>query len=68
MAESTEILESKKLALTCGIIMPIAAIGVDYPESHWKDVKDILSEAIELAGLFLGLLVILKIQLSFTNL
>lgn len=36
--------------ITCGIIMPIAAIGTDYSEQHWKDVKDIISEAIKLAG------------------
>jgi len=36
--------------LTCGIIMPIAAIGTDYSESHWKDVREILNEAIKLAG------------------
>lgn len=39
--------EDKKL--TCGIVMPISAIdGCD--ESHWSDVQDILTEAIESAG------------------
>jgi hypothetical protein len=39
--------EDKKLV--CGIVMPISLIdGCD--ESHWADVQDILTEAIEAAG------------------
>ncbi|WGG60289.1 hypothetical protein [Brucella intermedia] len=34
---------------TCGIIMPIAALG-NYPESHWKDVRLIIDAAIQKAG------------------
>lgn len=33
----------------CGIVMPIASME-GYPESHWKDVKRILSSAIDDAG------------------
>lgn len=47
---NTEFLTSDSKPLTCGIIMPIAAIGTDYSESHWKDVREILNEAIKLAG------------------
>ncbi|WP_273785523.1 hypothetical protein [Brucella intermedia] len=36
-------------AKTCGIIMPIAALG-NYPESHWKDVRLIIDAAIQKAG------------------
>lgn len=40
-------IEEKKMI--CGIVMPISAIdGCD--ESHWSDVQDILTEAIESAG------------------
>lgn len=34
----------------CGIVMPIAAMGSDYPEAHWKDVRAIIDSAIKLAG------------------
>ena len=33
----------------CGLVMPISAIG-DCNESHWRDVKTVLTEAIEAAG------------------
>ncbi|MFV5593627.1 hypothetical protein [Acinetobacter junii] len=36
--------------LTCGIIMPIAGMGSDYPADHWLDVIKILHTAIERAG------------------
>lgn len=35
--------------LTCGIVMPISAID-GCSESHWADIQDILTEAIEDAG------------------
>lgn len=34
---------------TCGIIMPISAIDT-CSEEHWRDVGEILTEAIEDAG------------------
>lgn len=48
--QTTSSFTSEDKILTCGIIMPIAALGVDYTESHWKDVREILNEAITLAG------------------
>lgn len=36
--------ESKNLK--CGLIMPISAMGL-YTEKHWKDIKDILTEALK---------------------
>ncbi|MDI1225902.1 MULTISPECIES: hypothetical protein [Acinetobacter] len=36
--------------LVCGIIMPIAAMGIEYPEGHWIDIRTILHRAIERAG------------------
>lgn len=36
--------------LTCGIIMPIASMGSEYPESHWIDIRSIINRAIEKAG------------------
>jgi hypothetical protein len=44
--ERKENLIEKKLKETCGIIMPIAP-HADYPKEHWKDVYNILREAIE---------------------
>jgi len=35
----------------CGIVMPIASMGDDYPEAHWVRVRRILQRAIERAGL-----------------
>jgi hypothetical protein len=35
--------------LTCGIVMPIAAMG-DYTESHWSDVYSIIKEAVSISG------------------
>ena len=35
--------------ITCGVVMPISAIG-DCNESHWAEVFQIISEAIEPAG------------------
>jgi hypothetical protein len=40
--------ESEEL-MTCGIVMPISAIDA-CGEEHWRDVKSIISEAIEDAG------------------
>ncbi len=34
---------------TCGIIMPISAMG-DYPESHWQHLQEIIKEAADAAG------------------
>jgi hypothetical protein len=42
--------DAKSEPQLCGIVMPIAAM-VDYPESHWVDVLDILKEAVVEAGL-----------------
>lgn len=39
----------KKQPETCGIVMPISTIDT-CSEEHWRDVRDILSEAIEEAG------------------
>lgn len=36
-------------SLTCGIVMPISAIDT-CSEDHWRDVREILSDAIEEAG------------------
>jgi hypothetical protein len=35
----------------CGIVMPIAAMGDDYPEAHWGRVRRVLQRAIDRAGL-----------------
>lgn len=35
----------------CGIVMPIAAMGEDYPEAHWGRVRRIIQRAIERSGL-----------------
>lgn len=35
----------------CGIVMPIAAMPDDYPEEHWRRVRNILQRAVERAGL-----------------
>ncbi|MEB6668056.1 hypothetical protein MXM33_13625 [Acinetobacter vivianii] len=37
-------------ALTCGIIMPIATMSPEYPESHWTDIRYIIDTAIKRAG------------------
>lgn len=37
-------------ALTCGIIMPIATMSPEYPESHWTDIRHIIDAAIKKAG------------------
>lgn len=42
MAETVE-------KMVCGVVMPISAVD-GCNESHWSDVLDILSEAIEEAG------------------
>jgi len=36
--------------LTCGIIMPIAGMGAEYPADHWADVMKIIHTAVERAG------------------
>lgn len=49
--EELEVLPKETTAkLTCGIIMPIAGMGPDYPADHWVDVIKILHTAIERAG------------------
>lgn len=49
--EELEVLPVETTAkLTCGIIMPIAGMGPDYPADHWVDVIKILHTAIERAG------------------
>ncbi|WP_180044654.1 MULTISPECIES: hypothetical protein [unclassified Acinetobacter] len=40
----------KENDLACGIIMPIAAIGSEYPEQHWIDIRSIINRSIEKAG------------------
>lgn len=35
----------------CGIVMPIAAMGEEYPEAHWSRVRRVLQRAIDRAGL-----------------
>lgn len=35
----------------CGIVMPIAAMGEEYPEAHWSRVLLVLQRAIDRAGL-----------------
>lgn len=35
----------------CGIVMPIAAMGDEYPEAHWGRVRRVLQRAIDRAGL-----------------
>lgn len=43
----------------CGIVMPIAAMGEQYPEDHWRRVRSILQRAVERAGM--------KVQLVWDN-
>lgn len=50
VSESEEILSVPKEVLTCGIIMPIATMSPDYPESHWMDIRHIIDSAIKRAG------------------
>ncbi len=45
-----EIREKPSTVSKCGVIIPISPIG-DYPESHWKDVLAIISDAVNDAGL-----------------
>lgn len=47
-AELHERADNRKI---CGIVMPIASMGEDYPEAHWIRVRKILQRAIERAGL-----------------
>lgn len=39
-----------QVKITCGIIMPIAAMNSEYTEEHWKDVRFIIDTAIRKAG------------------
>lgn len=48
--QENELLPEKTEKLTCGIIMPIAGMGPEYPAEHWSDVIKILHAAIERAG------------------
>lgn len=34
----------------CGVVMPIASMGGEYTENHWKDVFNIVKEAAKAAG------------------
>lgn len=43
--------DSQELSRSCGIVMPIASMGEDYPEEHWRRVRKILQKAIERAGM-----------------
>lgn len=43
-------LNTENEKLTCGIIMPIASMGSEYPESHWIDIRSIIHRAIDKAG------------------
>lgn len=47
--ESQETVATPEKNKTCGIIMPIAAMG-DYSAGHWSDVKSLLIRACEMAG------------------
>jgi hypothetical protein len=47
LTETVE-LENKESKLTCGIIMPISSID-NCPTEHWKEVQDILKDAISSA-------------------
>jgi hypothetical protein len=38
-------------AATCGIVMPIAAMGDHYPAEHWRRVRKIIERSIRKAGL-----------------
>lgn len=51
----TEVVIEEKPKLTCGIVMPISAID-GCPETHWLEVKSIITDAISEAG-FVGELV-----------
>lgn len=48
--EEKELKDKSVKALTCGIIMPIATMSPEYPESHWLDVRHIIDRAINKAG------------------
>lgn len=48
--QENEVQPEKTEKLTCGIIMPIAGMGPEYPAEHWSDVIKILHAAIERAG------------------
>lgn len=48
--QENELQPEKMEKLTCGIIMPIAGMGPEYPAEHWSDVIKILHAAIERAG------------------
>lgn len=39
------------LTPTCGIVMPIASMGDEYPEEHWRRVRKILQKSIGRAGM-----------------
>lgn len=49
--EEKELKDKSVKALTCGIIMPIATMSPEYPESHWLDVRHIIDSAIKKAGI-----------------
>lgn len=41
---------NKEKSLVCGIIMPIASMGSEYPEQHWVDIRSIINRAVERVG------------------
>ncbi|MDM1022056.1 hypothetical protein QSV37_17430 [Acinetobacter sp. VNK23] len=50
-SEKTTVTEKQEeKGLTCGIIMPIATMSPEYPESHWTDIRHIIDTAIKRAG------------------
>lgn len=48
--KKTETAKQEEKVLTCGIIMPIATMSPEYPESHWTDIRHIIDTAIKRAG------------------
>jgi hypothetical protein len=48
VASATETTKNTEKPI-CGLVMPISAID-GYPETHWSDVRAILTEAIEVSG------------------
>ena len=36
---------------SCGVVMPIASMGDEYPDEHWRRVRKVIQRAVERAGL-----------------
>lgn len=47
--ETPESLTNTEMPI-CGVVMPIASMGGEYTENHWKDVFNIIKEAAKEAG------------------